>query len=199
MALSRRTLLRGSLAAAGAAAVWGGYTALRRGPGLLSRFRSAARRAASTALPPASPGTLADATLRPLLAAADAVLGEPAARPQYAELLCSRAEALPGYRSLYERFAARLEEEAGAGFPDLPRARRLEVVTRLAPPGRLARLRLGLAGDERALFRRYVVVELLSLYAATDAWTALGYGGWPGVPRGLTGYRRPVAGTRGTP
>lgn len=187
MAISRRTMLRGSLAAAGVAAAGAGVLVVREGPGLASALRERARRAASPRLPPAPPGPLEPETLQALLAAAGAWVGRAAERPQYAELYRSRAASLSGYLRLYRRFADRL----GPRFAGLSRDERLAAVADLAPPGRLARLRLGLAGDERLLFRRYVAVETLALYAATDAWTALGYAAWPGTPRGLSSYTRP--------
>lgn len=200
MQVSRRSLVGGALAGAGLAA----GTALVRGvpgPGGLRRML---RRAASPELPEAEPGPLDAPTLQTLLAVARALVGGAADRPSYAQLFRSRAEELPGYRRLYRRLDQRLAHQSvGPGgsteaFQALPPERARQVVTRLAPPGRLARLTLGFAGDERALFRRYVTLEILELYAATDAWIALGYTGWPGRPRGLRVYRRPPPGTQET-
>lgn len=195
MPVSRRTLLKGGAVAAGAAAAWGGIEAI---PGFTRRWLDALRRAADPELPEAPPGPLDTATLATLLAAARALVGDAARRPQYGELLRSRAEAVAGYRRLYRRFAARLEAEAGpGGLGNLPEGEARRIVARLAPPGRLRRLRLGLAEDERGLFRSRVVLELLGLYAATDAWIALGYDAWPGTPRGLEVYTRPAEGVPG--
>lgn len=189
MPLSRRSLLRAGLVAAGAAAGWGGFVALREGPETVASWRARLREAASPALPPAPTGPLDEGTLDALLAAAGAWVGDAAGEPRYAALYRSRAESLPGYLRLYRRFVERL----GPGFAAQTRDERLAAVTDLAPPGRLARVRLGLAGDERLLFRRFVALETLTLYAATDAWTALGYAAWPGTPRGLEAYTRPPA------
>ena len=51
----------------------------------------------------------------------------------------------------------------------------------------------GSAGSPWPSYRRYILDEALALFARTDAWTALGYRGWPGQPRGLDRYRRTPA------
>lgn len=200
MRFTRRSVVGGTLAGAGLAA---GGLLVRRVPGP-NEVRRLARGAASPALPEAEPGPIEEATLHTLLAVARALVDGAARSPRYAELFRSRAERVPGYLRLYRRFARRLERESATSagrpvaFEDLPPERARRLVDRLAPPGRLARLTLGLAGDERALFRARVSLEVLELYAATDAWTALGYGAWPGRPRGLRDYRQPPPGARGS-
>ncbi|MFW6175617.1 MAG: hypothetical protein ACOC7L_02215 [Acidobacteriota bacterium] len=201
MQVTRRSLLGGAIAGAGVAA----GTVLVRGVPSPEGLRRMARRAASPELPEADPGPLEPPTLAALLAVARALVGDAAQEPRYAELFRSRAETLRGYRQVYRRFVERLAEsstgpdESLAGLQALPPERPRSAVTRLAPPGRLTRLALGLSGSERALFRRYVVLETLELYRATDAWPALGYGSWPGQPRGLEAYRRPPEGVEAPP
>jgi len=202
--ITRRKLLLGAATLTGAAA---GGVGLLRARGLLPWLR----RTASPGLSNAAPGPLAAplretllAAVEALLAAAEATAGPLKDDPQaaasfdarpYAEMLRSRAEGIAGYRQLYRRFAAaadRRAAEAGApSFAAAPPALRRRLLADLCPPGRLARLRLGLTDADRARFRLYVVQEILDLYAATGAWTALGYAAPPGVPRGLDAYTGP--------
>jgi len=168
------------------------------------------RAVATPDLPKAAVGPLPPEHRTTLLATAGALIGrsvpaggedaepEPEALEPYRRMFEARSRSLRGYRELYGRFARSLEGRATAAgataFATLPPWRRLEMVTDLCPPGRLARLRTGLTDPDRTRFRLYIVREILDLYSATGAWWALGFGPPPGIPRGLTGYTRPPEG-----
>lgn len=190
MEITRRKVLIGSAGLAGAAAVAGaGVQGARE---LLPRLR----RIASPALPDAAPGPLPPRLRATLLAAVETLLdGADAGDADSERMLESRAETIPGYLEVYRRFArqadARAEAEGAGSFADASPALRREILADLCPAGRLARLRAGLSGADgadRARFRVYLTREVLLLYAASGAWTALGYGAAPGSARDLESY-----------
>jgi hypothetical protein len=54
-------------------------------------------------------------------------------------------------------------------------------------------LRMGLLDRHWLMMDKFIVQEILRLYAGTDAYHALGYDTWPGSPAGLKTYQeRPV-------
>jgi hypothetical protein len=184
--LSRRTLL-GAAAGACAAAlgVWRWLDG-PRGP------------AWTPALEATAPGPVTDATLATLVAAAHSVIGRPIEPSHYAEYFRWRAEHLPGYRTLYERFAARVDRDArraaGCAFAGCSAAAQAHVL-RPASRARDPRSALDAAwmvagGRVWAAYDRFIFDEALALFAETDAWVLTGYEGWPGTPRGLDRYRR---------
>lgn len=123
-------------------------------------------------------GRLAQPVADVLLAAVDALLAEmPWQRERYAALFAWHAERIPGYRDVYERFAAAL----GAGFAALPRARRQAILARTTalPPG-TRRLFASLATRRRWEFDRLVRQQVYAYFARTDAWLAAGHRSWPG-------------------
>lgn len=202
MEITRRKVLLGSAGLAGAAAVAGaGIEGARE---LLPRLR----RIASPALPDAAPGPLPPRLRATLLAAVETLLdgADPAAErgagvADYERMLESRAETVPGYLEVYRRFTreadARAEADGAGSFADAPPARRREILAELCPASRLGRLRAGLsgaAGADRARFRVYLTREVLLLYAASGAWTALGCGAPPGSARDLESYTGPPPG-----
>jgi hypothetical protein len=107
-----------------------------------------------------------------------------------------RAENLPGYRDIYERFAQTLDAAAKrashTGFVECPAAVQLRVLqdttTNRGPIGALIR---GMFDRTPLLFHKYIVREILTLFVRTDAWVLLGYEAWPGRPRGLERYTQP--------
>ncbi|HLJ58823.1 MAG TPA: hypothetical protein VKZ50_03740 [bacterium] len=156
------------------------------------------RRPPEPALGDAPTGTLAASTVATLVAAAQAVTGYPVEPSHYEEYYRWRAQHLRGYFALYERFAGAVDRDAirSAGRPFVAcaaavRARILARAVRSRHPATVVdRLRVDMLDAEWPTFDRFVLGETLALFARTDAWVALGYHGWPGVPRGLDRYRR---------
>jgi hypothetical protein len=177
--LTRRTIIGAAAAAiaAAAAGVW--------------------RRLSETALDRAAPGPVSPATLNTVVAAAAAIIAKPIERSHYAEYFRWRAEHLPRYRAVYEGLAADVDRAArravGCAFAacgDGVRARLLAPAER----ARSGRTPLDLswrrsAGRRWVTYNTMVFDEALALFAGTDAWTLIGYEGWPGTPRGLDHYR----------
>ncbi len=110
------------------------------------------------------------ATARILLAATAAVVGMSFERSHYESYFTWRLAHLPDASAAYRRAAASLEraarEELGAAFDRASDRDRARLCERCLDPA----------------LRR----EILELFAATDAWTALGYDGWPGMARGFS-------------
>ena len=215
MELSRRELLQmtaaatGVLAAAGTGAWWFRDDLHRRARRLYHRL-------ADPPLPPSPPGGLDDETVHTLRAAAEALVGEAGRQDRYLSPFRWRAAHLPGHRELYRRFTRRVDRWARGDdvtvgvrtgsatgrtspFASLPAAERRRLLHRRFPGGRLRHVLLGWRDADRMRMRRYVVQEILALYAATDAWTDLGYESWPGAVRGLDLYREPPPGAGSDP
>lgn len=157
------------------------------------------RRLSSPVLRPGPPGPLSDETVRTLTAAATALVGSEIDAARYEEFFRWRAEAIPGHRALYERFAATLDRlarrAAGRDFAGSEPGMRLELLrpafrVRTAH-NRLDRLRIGVFHRSWVLFDHYIVRQIAVLFARTDAWRLAGYDAWPGTPRGLERYRMP--------
>jgi hypothetical protein len=146
-------------------------------------------------MPPSPPGALDDDTARTLRAAAEALVGEAGRDERYAAPFRWRAAHLPGYLELYRRFS-RFVDTGGSRFVSLSAAERRRRLGRRFPGGRLRHLLTGWAAPERMRMRRNVIEEILAVYAATDAWSDLGYQTWPGAVRGLEAYREPPPGAR---
>lgn len=176
--LSRRTLLGAGAGAAAALGIW--------------------RWLEAPAVQATAPGPVTGATLATLVAAARTVIGRPIEESHYVEYFRWRAEHLPGYRTLYERFAARVDRDArraarcgfaGCGLAD--RARVLGPASRARAPRSIVDVAwLAAGGRAWAVYDRLILREALALFAETDAWVLTGYDGWPGTPRGLDRYRR---------
>lgn len=196
--LSRRTLLGAAVGVCAAAAlgVWrwlaepGGPTS----PASVSWWPAASRPALETT----ASGPVTEATVAALVAAAGTVIGKPIEPSHYAEYFRWRAEHLPGYRTLYERFAALVDRDArrtaGRAFAACGAADRTRVLRPAArardPRSALDVAWLRTAGRGWATYDRLIFAEALMLFADTDAWVLSGYDGWPGMPRGLDRYRR---------
>lgn len=190
MPLSRRTFLRvvSFGAAAGSAAAMG----------VLGAARAVTRRLGPPVLAPAATGELNAVQLRTLLAAAAAVAGAPIRQEHYAAFFRWRAAHLRGHRRLYVRFCGAVDRAArsaqGRAFADCQAATQQRILDRAfraranaAVPGPwLRRVR----EYDWHLYERYILREVLAIFAATDAWLLLGYDGWPGTPRGFGRYRR---------
>lgn len=195
--VSRRRLLQGAAAAAAAVAAGGAGTWLLRDE-LAGAARGLYHRLADPPLPAAPPGELDAATATTLRAAAVALVGEAGAAARYAVPFRWRAAHRPGHLEVYRRFArfvdAAAVELGAAGFTALPAEQRRALLARHFPGGRLRGALTGWRRPQRRLLRRHVVRPILEVYAATDAWVDLGYGGWPGTARGLNAYRQPPPG-----
>lgn len=185
--VSRRTLLGAATWACAAAAF-----------GVWRWVEGAGGHGWTPALDASAPGPLGDGTISTLVAAAQTVIGRPTETSHYGAYFRWRAEHLPGYRALYERFAARIDRDArraahclfaACGASD--RARLLHPSARAREP-RSVLDRAWMAADGRtwAAYNRFIFDEALALFAGTDAWVLTGYDGWPGTPRGLDRYRR---------
>lgn len=185
--LSRRTLL-GAIAAVCAGAVLGARRRLYgpEGPPW------------TPALDGTAPGPIGERTLATLVAAAKTAVGRPVEASHYGEYFRWRAEHLPGYRTLYDRFGAQLDHDARravrcpfAECNPADRTRMLRAADRARAPRTIAdRAWLLTGGRAWVAYDTFILGEALALFADTDAWVLLGYDGWPGRPRGLDRYRR---------
>jgi hypothetical protein len=185
--VSRRTLL-GASAGACAAVALGAWR-------WLSEVGGPAR---EPALDATSPGPATDGTVAALVAASGTIIGRRIEPSHYAEYFRWRAEHLPGYRTLYERFASQVDRAARrtagcpfAGCGDSVRRRLLSAAHRARNPrGALDAVWMAAGGRRWVAYNVFIFDESLALFAETDAWVLLGYEGWPGEPRGLDRYRR---------
>lgn len=192
--LSRRRFLRVAGAVSGAALAAGAGTwwaAKRSAAGFYRRL---------VELPPAAEGPLADRELGALMATTHALVGTEIDDERYADFFRWHAENVPGYRGLYARCASTLDERARAAgrraFADCDPLIQKKILGRahqvrdaINDNDRLKSLHLAIFDKDWFLYERYVVREILTLFARTDAWILAGYGQPPGVPRGLDAYR----------
>ena len=157
-----------------------------------------------TALPHGDPlGPLDDHTLAALMATTLVLLPAGIEPQRYEDCFRWRAEHLPGYKGIYDRFAATVDRaarqlgEAGFAHAAAPAERKVleplaEARAVLAERSRRAALRVTLLGRDWFVFERHIVRDLLALFARTDAWLLAGYPSHPGVARGLDAYHQPV-------
>lgn len=147
-------------------------------------------------------GPISDAALSALMATTAALLVEGIDPNRYEDFFRWHAENARGYRRLYERYSASVDEAArasgAAGFAAAERAVQKKVLDKIAgvrrtinANDRAGALMLALFDREWLLYERYVVREILTLFGRTDAWILSGYGPPPGVPRGLAMYKQP--------
>jgi hypothetical protein len=196
MAVTRRRFLRVlGIAAGGAAAA--GAIAYRFAKGRAGEYyRRLVELPAEGEL-----GAIGDAELEALMAATVSLVGREIDLARYEDFFRWHAEHALGYRRLYSSFTAavdRAAREAGApkfaGAPEaiqtaaLSKAREVRVAINRDDKARA--LMFAMFDREWLLFERYVVREILTLFARTDAWVLSGYGAPPGLPRGLEAYRR---------
>jgi hypothetical protein len=152
------------------------------------------------ALPPATVGTLGEGTMRTLLATANAVIDMPVEASHYQDYFRWRSENVPGYKGVYEQFAAALDtaakQSAGKRFAEVGGIVQREILAKLLQvvnpsAGDLGKVWVGLFDRQWLLYDRYVIREVFDLFARTDAWVKLGYETWPGQHRGLYAYTQP--------
>jgi hypothetical protein len=143
----------------------------------------------------AARGPLDEATLQVLQATTAALLETPVEMGHYRDFLQWRSQHVPGYKGLYEEFAASVNAAAGAPFADRDVVTQRRVLTRCLraghPTGPLGRLQAGVFERQWLAYDRYIVREIFDLFARTDAWVKLGYETWPGEHRGLYTYTQP--------
>jgi hypothetical protein len=176
LTISRRRLFQLMKAAAGATAGVGIQTRLRR---------LGINVAAADAKVPAPLSSDCTATLVSL---ARALVGDDVEVNIYRQFFGWRAEHLPGIRDAYEELARQLDIAArkrhGLRFAESDLQGRATIIHDLVDPSPDAVIKGALTSTARA-----VRADVFALYAGTDAWLALGYDDWPGVPRGLEGYQ----------
>ncbi len=142
-----------------------------------------------------APGPLDEATLKVLQATAAALIEVPVERGHYRDFFQWRSRNVPGYKGLYEQFAASVNAAAGTPFADCNAAAQRGVLARCLragnPAGHWGKVQTGLCERQWLIYDRYVVREIFDLFARTDAWVKLGYETWPGEHRGLYTYTQP--------
>jgi hypothetical protein len=195
MILSRRRFLRLSVVSAvGATTVL--LAAYSAKTWLRAPLRTLYARLRSPGLEDAPTGPLSVGALDALLAATTALAGVPVQLAHYEDFFRWRAEHLPGYKALYEQFAAALARRArrsvGRAFVDCSRQVQQKVLEERPQlrggDSRWRRARVAVLEREWLRFDQYIVRDILLLFLRTDAWTSLGYEAWPGTPRGLERY-----------
>lgn len=196
--LSRRTFILLALGTVAAVAT-GGWLSRRVGRRAAERYYRAL-----VAFPDDTPtGPLTTNTAAVLRAVAAALLPAGVHTSRYEAQFRWRATNRPGYRDLYERFAAALDRaarDAGqTGFASAESRTQQQILERLVDARRVVlrrdlvgALRIALFERDWLLFERYVTRDVLALFAHTDAWLLAGYPSHPGEPRGLDTYRQPV-------
>lgn len=131
---------------------------------------------------PDSAAPLEAATIRILLAAAEAVTGQCPLRGHYEPYYRSRAARFPFYSQAYTAFANTAQDTAlrltQQDFTSaaMPERRHLLHLIRASPFGRR--------------FEDVFFQETLAVFLKTDAWLQLGYRSWEGSARGLDSCRR---------
>lgn len=158
--------------------------------------------AAAPELPDTPTGPLDDKTTKGLLEVTRTLLGTKIEDEHYLDYFAWHAENLPGYQTVYVEFTSMLDEASdrrcGRPFSDCNDSEQRSIIEdeirRDIPSDRVGKLRNAILGShERTLqvISRYVLVEIVGLFIATDMWVQTGYDTWPGTPRGLDDYTQP--------
>ena len=195
MILSRRRFLRLSVVGAGGATIilLAAYSAT---VWLRAPLRALYARLRFPGLEDAPTGPLSVGALNALLAATTTLAGVPVQLAHYEDFFRWRAEHLPGYKALYEQFAAalglRAQRAVGCAFVDCSRQMQQKVLEERPQlrggDSRRHKARVVVLEREWLRFDQYIVRDIFLLFLRTDAWTSLGYEAWPGTPRGLERY-----------
>lgn len=157
-------------------------------------------------LPKSPPEPLAAPVLDALNAVTAALVGEALDPMRYDDFFRWKAENAAGYGALYTRFARALDGEAqlagAARFTSATEPQRLTALAKARGVRAMINTNDRVKGAwfmffdrDWLLFERYVVREILTLFARTDAWVLAGYGQPPGVPRTIESYLVPPPGT----
>jgi hypothetical protein len=143
----------------------------------------------------AAQGPLDEATLQVLQATTAALIEVPVETGHYRDFFQWRSQNVPGYKGLYEQFAASVNAAVGTPFADSTVFAQRDVLARCLRAGNAAghldEVRAGLFDRQWLVYDHYIVREILDLFARTDAWVKLGYETWPGEHRGLYTYTQP--------
>jgi len=188
----RRKFIKISLAITGGAVVMGSAVTLLPHRALQSLYRVLT----DPSLANTSSGPLDSHSLKTLMAAVDAILNERLETGHYESYFRWYAQNVPGYKVLYDSFTANLNslsrQYGQLSFPDSDAALKQRVLEETCQfrPSKLERLWAGLLERDRLRFDKYIILPILELFAATDAWILAGYESWPGIPRGLSKYRQ---------
>ena len=195
MTMSRRRFLRLSVVGAvGATTML--LAAYSAEAWLRAPLRALYARLRSPGLEDAPTGPLSVEALSALLAATTALAGVPVQLAHYEDFFRWRAEHLPGYKALYEQFAAALARRArrsvGCAFVGCSRQMQQNILEERPQlrggDGMWLKARVDVLEREWLRFYQYIVRDILLLFLRTDAWISLGYEAWPGTPRGLERY-----------
>lgn len=144
--------------------------------------------------PSSGVGELSADTRHTLRAVIETLVGDATTDPRsYLAHLEWRARHLPGAADVMENFAAGAQRAAnlryGTPFDDCRLEERAAILPTPPPQGGgrvrqlLELLKRRLRGADEALAYDQVIRPVLDLFAATDAWLAVGYRHHPGAPR----------------
>ncbi len=154
-------------------------------------------------------GELDETTLKTLIAFVHTYIGLYGGTAHYESYFRWRSENLPEYRSTYQAFALVLDEAAlsrnGTSYIEADPTIQQEIQTytlhlpqlesSLTNPVISNENSEALTPAEQQLWLRFhtmVLGEIIHVFLNTNAWVMLGYENWPGQPRGLENYVRPV-------
>jgi hypothetical protein len=183
MSLSRRELIK---LLAGATAAAAGLMDDFLLPAQAHKREAAVQETAPTALP-----TEMLAALMSMVPALF-IMNPPQQVNHYEQMLRVRAEQRPGDLRRYSEAATELnrraQEQMGSAFEalDIPTRRALlqnDIDNLIANDN---------AGRDEGNEVGETMHDLLTCYLYTDAYVAIGYDAWPGIPRGLEAYRQPL-------
>lgn len=141
-------------------------------------------------------GKLPAATLATLNAAQEALTGL-SNQAHYQRLFTWHAEHSKGYLGLYQHFSEYVSDQANDNYDkefihcsSNERLVILEPILNSRSPSLAAEHKHPLLKQ----FDQYIIRKILSLYVRTDAWKAIGYHSYPGLPVGIYSYTKPLAG-----
>lgn len=153
----------------------------------------------SPALDYAPPGPLSEPVLQILIVTVHTLIDASVEITHYEDYFRWHSENLSGYKSLYEQFALDLNQTAnkssGCDFIECEAATRYTLLAKAFEVrdavNRINKLRSGIFEREWLRYDKYIIREIFSLFAQTDALILLGYDAWPGIPRTLDKYTQP--------
>jgi hypothetical protein len=154
-------------------------------------------------IPDAPTGPMADAVRDTLRAVAvTTFIKYPIDPDRYQQYFVYHAEKINGYGKLYADFVTELDHDSAytysKPFVDCnERERRFVLSPWLRiPVSREERLLDGFGHGMFSLqVSQHIFKEILTMFMNTDAWIAVGYKSWPGMPRGLDDYTQPLSPT----
>jgi hypothetical protein len=132
---------------------------------------------------------LKDSTLDTLSAVVHPLLGLEVGLAHYREFFQYRAGRVPRYLELYERFERYLDGISTKRYLRDFRGCKPEQRRKVLEAFRAEHSR---GGKWISRYHDHVILEILQLFANTDAWLMLGYDYWPGDPVGLQAYTKKI-------